>query len=808
MKSNAATFWNFLSYNGIEIPIIQRDYAQGRDGKEELRKSFLRDLKSALDTKVQMKLDFVYGTIESGKLIPLDGQQRLTTLWLLHWYVAFRAGKLSAEVIAKLKRFTYETRISSRQFCERLAEFSVLPPANTDIADHIRNQRWVRHAWRNDPTIQSMLRMLSGTRKDKSDGVYGVFDSQQCTEYWKRLTAPDCPIVFYHLNLPGVAHPDDLYIKMNARGKPLTSFENLKADLAGYIDKFKNSSPDWSSLCNPLEGLSVRMDTSWMRLFWANKSPVNTIDEAYFAFINRFFFNEVCLDKAKDGNWLVPADKENANSSYGYLNDSRTGSDYDRKIAYTSLGFYKFHDGEIPLGVLQRLMGTMNAFCAFMDSRKGGNKRPNDLIPQCEWDKEFRFFPEYTNNNAVLKDNAGNEIRSVTVLNQPQRVVFFAVCKFFWELWELTSGGEIVFDDTKSKLEKWLRVVWNLVSVQDAEGKLIIRTFGAMRTAMDVINGLNSQDVYGCLEKMESHGDSAFDLQCREEFEKAKKIISGGEEWENKIKKAEKAAFFNGSIRFLFQDPTGKTDWEHFNTKYQNAIRYFDANGVTKEYRSNAILLRAFLARIRVDDGIWFGNGSNSWRNRVLLADKFSNVVSDLLQNEVTQSNVIPHNVTTPDWISDETLLADAIAKDQDPNGEWHIITGWQRYGDKTLTRYKRKEKGNVTHPEQIIPLDHFRNDLLAEMASEQKRGKKYFIGWSTNIDFKYEGHFFRWYRLPDDKGGGSYIYSMNERWEYRKQPDCDAEEKMDCDNDYCFKVGDEEDPSTFKGRLNKLKEI
>ena len=59
MKNCTITFWKFLSDNGIEVPIIQRDYAQGRDGKEELRKSFLRDLNSALNEKEQMKLDFV-----------------------------------------------------------------------------------------------------------------------------------------------------------------------------------------------------------------------------------------------------------------------------------------------------------------------------------------------------------------------------------------------------------------------------------------------------------------------------------------------------------------------------------------------------------------------------------------------------------------------------------------------------------------------------------------------------------------------------------------------------------------------------
>ena len=84
------TFWKFLTNNTIEIPIIQRDYAQGRLGKEYLRKSFLTDIKDALDNalkddgKTEMKLDFVYGSLEDVKLSPLDGQQRLTTLWLLH----------------------------------------------------------------------------------------------------------------------------------------------------------------------------------------------------------------------------------------------------------------------------------------------------------------------------------------------------------------------------------------------------------------------------------------------------------------------------------------------------------------------------------------------------------------------------------------------------------------------------------------------------------------------------------------------------------------------------------------------------
>ena len=88
-------FWNLLQRVNIEVPIIQRDYAQGRIGKEILRKRFLESIKSVLDGKRPLKLDFVYGSIVNNKFLPLDGQQRLTTLWLVHWYIALRAGELN-----------------------------------------------------------------------------------------------------------------------------------------------------------------------------------------------------------------------------------------------------------------------------------------------------------------------------------------------------------------------------------------------------------------------------------------------------------------------------------------------------------------------------------------------------------------------------------------------------------------------------------------------------------------------------------------------------------------------------------------
>ena len=114
----------------IEIPIIQRDYAQGRLNSTEVRKLFLDALFNYLEEDKPFRdLDFIYGKVvevnkQMSKFIPLDGQQRLTTLFLLHWYLAKRADRFEEFQVFMLhknkSKFTYETRASSREFCDAL----------------------------------------------------------------------------------------------------------------------------------------------------------------------------------------------------------------------------------------------------------------------------------------------------------------------------------------------------------------------------------------------------------------------------------------------------------------------------------------------------------------------------------------------------------------------------------------------------------------------------------------------------------------------------------------------------------------
>jgi uncharacterized protein with ParB-like and HNH nuclease domain len=95
----------------IEIPKIQRSYAQGRrDARTtRTRNRFLKAIYDKISQDEIITLDFVYGEIDKDNklFIPLDGQQRLTTLFLLYWYAA-KKENINISEYAFLHNFTYK----------------------------------------------------------------------------------------------------------------------------------------------------------------------------------------------------------------------------------------------------------------------------------------------------------------------------------------------------------------------------------------------------------------------------------------------------------------------------------------------------------------------------------------------------------------------------------------------------------------------------------------------------------------------------------------------------------------------------
>lgn len=246
--------------NGIEIPLIQRDYAQGRDMPkvEDIRRRFVGALKKALINNEPVTLDFVYGEIDNNRtLIPLDGQQRLTTLFLLHWYIARHEG-VSEDKLDFLTKFSYATRYSAREFCKRLVSPDYQPDFNRfKLSEEITDQNWMPLDWENDSTISAMLRMI--------DYIHVMFNNS-CNNLWPRLEA-GC-ISFYFLPIKQLGATDDLYIKMNSRGKPLTEFENVKAEWEASIRAISPSIMPQQDAEQLQHRIEQKMDLDWTDLLW------------------------------------------------------------------------------------------------------------------------------------------------------------------------------------------------------------------------------------------------------------------------------------------------------------------------------------------------------------------------------------------------------------------------------------------------------------------------------------------------------------------------------------------------------------
>ena len=245
-KTNAGelSYLDILRSGGvIKIPLIQRDYAQGRPGKKVtgIRERFVCDLYKCIMTKSRLNLDFVYGATDNKRFIPLDGQQRLTTLFLLHLYLDGLRGRQEEKLEFV---FTYETRDTSRIFCEKIiacryelfsveslghrkdSKAKVVKPIPSFI---IRDQAWWLNRFDADPTIDGMLRML--------DTIDLTFFNDWNQAAKNLFSAGNDTILFQFLKLENFYDPDDLFIKMNARGLPLTEFEIFKGKWMEQIEK-------------------------------------------------------------------------------------------------------------------------------------------------------------------------------------------------------------------------------------------------------------------------------------------------------------------------------------------------------------------------------------------------------------------------------------------------------------------------------------------------------------------------------------------------------------------------------------------
>lgn len=501
----------------IEIPTIQRDYAQGRKNKHEVRDLFLHALYSYLkENKPEQDLDFVYGSteIKNGitNFIPLDGQQRLTTLFLLHWYLAARSGNMKEfrelMLLNNISKFTYLTRPSSSEFLNALlineptVDGSSQFPAHEHqkLSDTIKDQGWYFLSWSYDPNIQSMLTMLDSIHYKFHDHSY----------FYERLVNDKNPIItFQYLDLKEFGLTEDLYIKMNSRGKPLTSFENFKAKLERHISSLFGEKDKPFTISNSKikasykEYFSFQIDTYWANLFWQYKHLIgkpHTFDEELMNFIRVIIANQYAIENT--GNISVFKEIAGSGSATTELTES--------------ISYYKFR--QLEALTKNFVIYLIEAF----DCLANGEKPIINHFPDNFYFREKELFEK------ALKYD----------LSWPERALFHAYLRYL-----ITHKAE------RENFAQWMRVVYNLIEnsrIESAE-ELVI-AIGSIEKLL-----VHSGNILHYLISIEAKDIDFFaNWQVDEEIIKAHLILKSSE-WKLEIEDYEKHGFHKGQIGYLLE---------------------------------------------------------------------------------------------------------------------------------------------------------------------------------------------------------------------------------------------------------------
>lgn len=276
-------FKEFISqYNKIVIPRLQRDYAQGRydTHTNEIRKALLYDI----FTKENISLNVIFGEcIKDSQetlpiFLPVDGQQRLTTLFLLYIY----DWKINNNPINGLNKFTYETRHSTTEFIEQLImnNWPILEIKKIgNVGDAIKNQGWFVWPWEEDPSVQGMLRMLDAIHEMRKIYPFPNLDR----------------INFDFLDMGSLDLNETLYLKMNSRGKKLSDFEKIKSALDNVINNCNEISVDDAFFSNSIRLVKTdsfaeywrwEMERNWSDWFWSKER--HQMDDNFLNLIRAF----------------------------------------------------------------------------------------------------------------------------------------------------------------------------------------------------------------------------------------------------------------------------------------------------------------------------------------------------------------------------------------------------------------------------------------------------------------------------------------------------------------------------------------
>ena len=555
--------FDIKDFLGVEIPIIQRDYAQGRPTASDIRDQFLHSLHEALtlpsdSPRLPLDLDFVYGSMDNsdlGKVFsPLDGQQRLTALFLLHWYLAVHDGKLvefkKFMCHGQQSRFSYKVRASADDFFDTLANADFELPksakgqdgAGEVITKAIQDQSWFFLAWRQDPTVASALRVLDAMH-ERFTGTEGLFE---------RLMDREHPVItFQFLNLRDFGLSDELYIKMNARGKALTDFEAFKARLEHKIDRLLSGREYYSEgrKMSPKEYLSRRVDSVWADVFWHYRDDgARSFDQQFMNFVRGLA--TVTFPYA-----MRDADARYVNDTMRALSDNRQ-----------HFNFYRYEtNGCLTADFADILISVLDQTCANGHELKS-------LLPTAKYYDERGVFTR------ILRQ----ERRGVL---QAEWIQFYGYCAYL-KKFSPDAGDE--------QFGEWMRLVSNL-AINTIYGRVddFIRALVGVRTLLE---NIGDTPVIQYVANRQESVTGFNQQQWREERLKAQLMLRDPE-WREVLLTAETHGYFKGQIEFILDfsgvltrwNLNNACDWDNecdvnyrvaFKSQYERAAAIFGSTGL------------------------------------------------------------------------------------------------------------------------------------------------------------------------------------------------------------------------------------
>lgn len=706
-----------LSRYRVVIPGIQRHYVQGANNPkaESVRKQFIKEIFTAIEKKQnEFSLHFIYGPINTDgedSFVPVDGQQRLTTLWLIARYAAEKAEPSDRKhLLHLLSRFTYEDRINAKRFCQALTCEDSRWDITQDPNPNILCQDWFVDYWKEDETVASMIRMLST--------IHEEWNKHQDTITAEDVLEAIASKIRFELKID--AFGDDIYMKMNARGLQLTQWENFKGK---FSEDLREDKKEW--WVKEIEELSNRF-------FTCSDEQHELPDNAFFALYARIMAYEAKKTGVDCGNGI----KELA----AYTHNT---------WSQIELPFVPYSDF---LGITnnESIASTVAATCVKMI--KTVLDRYQEIVPYFGDRTLFETFFHPKNGNELDFTLCCYEYFQKFVNEDVDTTHFLKALRLMWNILENVDK------QYEKKTDNRVELVKKFIDLGD-------------QTLYSPQIREIEKEIEQAPEQAKEEAEKAKQMHCNDQSMPSdwnEKILGRWSNWNDAIKKAEECAFFHGSIRFLYEkNSNGKTTWENFATKLSNCMDLFISEGLSedKKVKANQVLISHCEDWKKLIRKPVFDAKNESWK-QVLTDSSLSECVNGLL---LSPNEIVDNHNEIIQILIDDAIWKNLIKETPGYELEWKANSPslWlNRYLYLTLklTRDNHEDILDAFIGESKVTFDAPEEERYRTIKGKnyyfavpmwftyKYKGKEYHFAWQTlgNIDMYDNG----WERLFDQYDG------------------------------------------------------